>query len=129
MKSLAKVRESLGFSSQNQFAKALGVDSSYINRLESNKQKISKEFLDKVCATFPQVNRAFLTDGLGEPIAEPKAEPDSEIAMRVIAERVQLLDPDLQAEVYELCRRILNSAPAAPPAKKTADRDKVHRNN
>ena len=117
MKSLAKVRESLGFSSQNQFAKALGVDSSYINRLESNKQKISKEFLDKVCATFPQVNRTFLTDGLGEPIAEPKAEPDSEIAMRVIAERVQLLDPDLQAEVYELCRRILNSAPA-PPAKK-----------
>ena len=119
MNRLVAIREALGFKSQNQFAKALEINSSYINRLESNKQPINRNFVDKVCAAFPQVNRDFLMDGTGEPLipASMPSEPETEIAMRVIADRVKRLDPDLQAEVYELCRRILDSAEQNAPAK------------
>lgn len=106
MNRITTIREALGFSKQRPFARALGVNASYVNRLESDKQEISRSFIDRLCGAFPQVNREYLIHGVGEPLQQA-AEPDIEIAMRVIADRVKRLDPDLQSEIYELCARIL----------------------
>ena len=117
MNRLVVIREALGFKSRNKFAKALDINPSYINRLESDKQAINRNFVDKVCAAFPQVNREFLEQGIGEPLLEVvPAESDIDVAMRVISDRVKRLDPDLQTEVYKLCRRILDQANLDSPA-------------
>lgn len=74
-----------------------------------------EKFIQAVCSKY-NVSETWLRTGEGEMFSTP--ESDIEVAMRVIADRVKRLDPDLQQEVYGLCRRILDSAPGNNPPDK-----------
>ena len=48
----------------------LELSSGALYHILSGKNKLSKNIIDKICNTYPEVNKKFLIKGIGEPIIE-----------------------------------------------------------
>lgn len=111
---IEKVSQAVG-KSINQMSLEIGFTKGYLSRIISGERNPNDRLVSLICTKY-NVSEIWLRTGEGEMFTTP--ESDIDVAMRVIADRVKRLDPDLQQEVYGLCRRILDSAPGNNPPDK-----------
>jgi transcriptional regulator with XRE-family HTH domain len=104
-KQLAELREKAGYSSQRQFALAVGVSSASISRIESGDQQVEPETLEKFAPVL-KVDHKYLMQKAGyleDRIAEEKTVysvgPDNSTILE-IARRLQKL-PEKDIKVFE----------------------------
>lgn len=116
---IEKVSQAVG-KSINQMSLEIGFTKGYLSRIISGERNPNDRLVSLICTKY-NVSEIWLRTGEGEMFTTP--ESDIDVAMRVIADRVKRLDPDLQQEVYGLCRRILDQAAGEkdtePQSKKT----------
>lgn len=115
---LKNARIAAGFKTQKDFAEALGVNKSYINRLENGKQKISKEFVDKFVANYPSVSRDYLLHGEGDPIIAASVSVEEPV-LAFIRSCLESLTEYNKAILYNIIRKLLEeeseSSASRPP--------------
>ncbi|MBQ6159207.1 MAG: helix-turn-helix transcriptional regulator [Thermoguttaceae bacterium] len=112
-----KISQTVG-KSINQMSLEIGFTKGYLSRIISGERNPNDRLVSLLCTKY-NVSETWLRTGEGEMFSTP--ESDIDVAMRVIADRVKRLAPDLQQEVYGLCRRILDQSaePSSAKPKKT----------
>jgi predicted transcriptional regulator len=97
------VLDELGLSSYR-LTQELNLSASAIYHVISGKNQLSMNLINKICTTYPEVNKKFLVKGIGEPIIEKTRTNDDEY---VLVKRQNLDDIKKDIKIlYELLQKL-----------------------
>ena len=97
------ILDELGMSSYR-LTQQLELSSSALYHILSGKNKLSKNIIDKICTTYPEVNKKFLIKGIGEPLIETKQFEDSEYLL-VKKQDLDDIKNDIK-KIYEIIKKL-----------------------
>lgn len=98
----------LNFSSDKRFADTIGVTPQSFYDIKKGKQRISRSIVDKIVASYPQLNAAFLLSGEGGMLCqdqEPAGEKDIRY-IRHLEEEIELLRKEKE-ELWTLVQKLM----------------------
>lgn len=97
------ILDELGISSFR-LTKELNLSASAIYHVLSGKNQLSMNLVNKICTTYPEVNKKFLVKGIGEPLIENIANTDTEYLV-VKKQDFHEIKQDIK-NLYELLQKL-----------------------
>ena len=84
----------------------LNLSASAIYHVLSGKNQLSMNLIDKICTQYPEVNKKYLTKGIGEPIKENQPSANDEYIL-VKKQDLDQLKQDIK-NIYDIINKKIN---------------------
>jgi hypothetical protein len=97
------ILDELGISSYR-LTQELNLSASAIYHVLSGKNQLSMNLINKICTTYPEVNKKFLVKGIGEPLIQKKPSSDDEYLV-VKKQDFEQIKQDIK-NLYELLQKL-----------------------